>query len=117
MQSLTATATEEHPMVSHIAEPLSSKPQHVQLFDIRSDTEQQSLRDELDDMLSKPADVPMRLPFLLLYDNTGLQLFEQVTKLQSYYPTKTETQILSQYSDDLVQGFQDNAILIELGSG
>jgi L-histidine Nalpha-methyltransferase len=34
------------------------------------------------------------LPCILFYDHRGSQLFEDVTRLPEYYPTRTETRVL-----------------------
>jgi L-histidine Nalpha-methyltransferase len=50
------------------------------------------------------------------YDDKGSALFEEITALQEYYPTRTETAILKQSANDILGEFTDLDI-IELGSG
>src|ERR1044072_6060363 len=50
------------------------------------------------------------------YDELGSELFEQITELPEYYPTRCERQILELHSDEIVAAAGPRA-LIELGSG
>ena len=50
------------------------------------------------------------------YDKKGSELFEKITKLDEYYPTRTEKSILSTIVSKLNLDFFDISI-IELGSG
>jgi L-histidine N-alpha-methyltransferase len=50
------------------------------------------------------------------YDERGSQLFEQITRLQEYYPTRCERAILESRSPDIVAAARPRT-LIELGSG
>ncbi len=50
------------------------------------------------------------------YDKKGSELFEEITKLDEYYPTRTEKSILSTIVSKLNLSFSDISI-IELGSG
>jgi len=50
------------------------------------------------------------------YDKKGSELFEEITKLEEYYPTKTELSILKDNAEILTKNFSDTKI-IELGSG
>ncbi|MCV6597070.1 MAG: L-histidine N(alpha)-methyltransferase [Mangrovicoccus sp.] len=51
------------------------------------------------------------------YDQAGSELFEEITRLPEYYPTRTELGILSQRAGDLAQWVPDGAALLELGAG
>ncbi len=51
------------------------------------------------------------------YDRRGSQLFEQITRLPEYYPTRAERSILESHSISIVEGAGEPATLIELGSG
>lgn len=51
------------------------------------------------------------------YDARGSELFEDITELPEYYPTRTEVAILQEYADDITRFVPQNAALIELGSG
>ncbi len=50
------------------------------------------------------------------YDERGSELFEQITELDEYYPTRCEREILQAHSPDIVAAANPRA-LIELGSG
>jgi L-histidine Nalpha-methyltransferase len=51
------------------------------------------------------------------YDERGSQLFEQITELPEYYPTRCEREILVAESDAICRAANRPATLIELGSG
>ncbi|MCJ8322864.1 MAG: L-histidine N(alpha)-methyltransferase [Rhizobiales bacterium] len=51
------------------------------------------------------------------YDPAGSVLFEDITKLPEYYPTRTEVKILTKNIDQLQAYIPDGAALVELGSG
>jgi L-histidine Nalpha-methyltransferase len=50
------------------------------------------------------------------YDERGSELFEQITELPEYYPTRCEREILRSRSAEIVEAAEPRA-LIELGSG
>lgn len=66
------------------------------------------------DGLSKPQKT---LACRWLYDEAGSDLFEQITELPEYYPTRTEISILNQHADEIVSALGDDALLIEYGAG
>lgn len=51
------------------------------------------------------------------YDHAGSALFEQITELPEYYPTRTEIGILRDNVDAIGDLFPEAASLVELGSG
>jgi L-histidine Nalpha-methyltransferase len=51
------------------------------------------------------------------YDERGSDLFEQITELEEYYPTRCEREILQTHSSDICEAANRPASLIELGSG
>lgn len=51
------------------------------------------------------------------YDYKGSKLFEQITSLDEYYPTRTEKKILSTYKNEIANEIGANAIIIEPGAG
>ncbi|ETX29000.1 L-histidine N(alpha)-methyltransferase [Roseivivax isoporae] len=51
------------------------------------------------------------------YDSAGSALFERITELPEYYPTRTEVGILRAHVDALARHVPEDAALIELGSG
>jgi L-histidine Nalpha-methyltransferase len=61
-------------------------------------------------------DSPPWLPARWFYDEKGSLLFEEITALPEYYPTRRETEILADHSHDIAQLTQATT-LVELGSG
>jgi dimethylhistidine N-methyltransferase len=51
------------------------------------------------------------------YDDQGSALFEQITALPEYYPTRTELGILEQCADEIAGFIPPGAALVEFGSG
>ena len=51
------------------------------------------------------------------YDDRGSELFEQITALPEYYPTRTELGILEARADDIARLIPAGAALVEFGSG
>ena len=62
------------------------------------------------------AAVQKRLPPKYFYDQRGSELFEEITRLPEYYPTRTERGILEEWMPELVAGLRPRA-LAELGAG
>ena len=60
---------------------------------------------------------PKRLPPKYFYDSVGSELFEQITKLPEYYPTRCELEVLHTHAKDIAGLIPDGAALIEFGSG
>ena len=72
------------------------------------------LRDELAQglLLPRPAIAPK-----FLYDALGARLFEAITALDEYYPTRTEASILERHGDALAQACGLGHTLVDLGAG
>jgi L-histidine N-alpha-methyltransferase len=51
------------------------------------------------------------------YDERGSQLFEEITQLPEYYPTRCEREILEHRATEICDAANSPATLIELGSG
>ena len=51
------------------------------------------------------------------YDEKGSMLFDKITKLDDYYPTKIECEILEKSKDYLKNILPSNSVVIEFGSG
>jgi dimethylhistidine N-methyltransferase len=60
---------------------------------------------------------PKRLSPKYFYDQTGAQLFEDITALPEYYPTRCELQILRERAAEIARFFPPGSALIEFGSG
>jgi L-histidine Nalpha-methyltransferase len=78
-----------------------------------SEADERCLANDVLDGLTRPF---KELPPKHFYDSRGSELFEQICELPEYYPTRTETQILTQRAQEIVD--QTGAgELVELGSG
>src|SRR3954451_13203681 len=60
---------------------------------------------------------PKVLPPKYFYDARGSELFEQITQLPEYYPTRTETGILRQRGTEICGIVGQGAALVEFGAG
>ena len=69
------------------------------------------------DALAGLAADPPALPAKYFYDEAGSHLFDEITRLDAYYPTRTEKQILLDHGDAMVDAIGKNAALVEYGSG
>ncbi len=58
-----------------------------------------------------------RLPCQYFYDAVGSMLFEEITRLEEYYPTRTETAILHAHAPSIAGPSGRDAVLVEFGSG
>ncbi len=72
------------------------------------------LFDEISDGLSRD---PRRLPEKLFYDDRGARLFEQITRLDAYYPTRTEIGILRRCLDEVRELVGPSPTVVEFGTG
>ncbi len=71
---------------------------------------------EGEDVIQGLSQNPKTLPCRYFYDDRGSQLFEQITDLPEYYPTRTEQAILERHALDIAQ-LTGSCELVELGSG
>src|SRR5882724_2927298 len=60
---------------------------------------------------------PKRLAPKYFYDETGSRLFERITLLPEYYPTRVELGLLRQHASDIAQLLPAHGALVEFGSG
>jgi L-histidine N-alpha-methyltransferase len=60
---------------------------------------------------------PKTLPCKLFYDARGSALFEEITRLPEYYPTRVELQILQDNSREIARAMGSPVSIIELGAG
>jgi L-histidine N-alpha-methyltransferase len=60
---------------------------------------------------------PKELSPKYFYDERGSQLFERITELPEYYPTRAEREILAGRSTEILSTAGNPATLVELGSG
>ncbi len=69
------------------------------------------------DVLADLAQQPKRLSPKYFYDAVGSELFEQITRLDEYYPTRTELQILQDRGANIAAMIPKGAALVEFGAG
>ncbi len=78
-----------------------------------ADTAATMARDVRDGLLAEPKELAPKY----FYDERGSQLFEQITELDEYYPTRAERSILAERSAEIVVAAGSPRSLVELGSG
>ncbi|APE28276.1 L-histidine N(alpha)-methyltransferase [Aurantiacibacter gangjinensis] len=57
------------------------------------------------------------IPARWLYDDAGSQLFEDITKVPEYYPTRAETEILTDRGEKFAKLIGPGRAVVEFGSG
>ena len=57
------------------------------------------------------------VPARWLYDHRGSELFDEITRLPSYYPTRTETALLKHVMPELAARIPDGMAVVEFGAG
>src|SRR5437763_3695982 len=57
------------------------------------------------------------IPARWLYDRRGSELFDEITRLPSYYPTRTETQLLQDIMPDVAARVPKGSAVVEFGAG
>jgi L-histidine N-alpha-methyltransferase len=80
---------------------------------LAADSAYHALRRDVFDGLQK---TPKSLPPKWFYDSVGSDLFDQITRLPEYYPTRAEAEILRARSGEVASASQADT-LVELGSG
>jgi L-histidine Nalpha-methyltransferase len=68
------------------------------------------------DVLAGLTATPKSLPPKWFYDERGSELFEKITRLDEYYPTRAEREILAAAADEIAATTRA-VTLVELGSG
>jgi dimethylhistidine N-methyltransferase len=69
------------------------------------------------DVIEDLSQHPKRLSPKYFYDAAGSELFEQITRLPEYYPTRTELSILQDRGSEISAIIPKNAALVEFGAG
>jgi L-histidine N-alpha-methyltransferase len=80
---------------------------------LEADSANRALRS---DVLHGMAQTPKSLPPKWFYDEVGSDLFDQITRLPEYYPTRTEAAILRTTAASIAEAAAADT-LVELGSG
>ena len=69
------------------------------------------------DVLAGLAAPTPAIPARWFYDHRGSELFEEITRLPEYYPTRTETALLTRTSGEIASLVGGGEAVIEFGSG
>ena len=69
------------------------------------------------DVLEGLRAAPKHVPAKYFYDAAGSHLFERITELPEYYPTRCEMSILRQRAGEIAKLIPQGAALVEFGSG
>ena len=70
-----------------------------------------------EDVLAGLSATPKRVPAKYFYDEEGSRLFERITGLPEYYPTRCEMQILRDRGAEIAKLIPEGSALVEFGSG
>ncbi len=57
------------------------------------------------------------LPSKYFYDEEGSRIFDEITELSEYYPTRTEAEIMDLYGQEIASIAGERVLLVEYGSG
>ena len=74
-------------------------------------------REVLADIQTGLRALPKRISPRYFYDERGSGLFEEITRLPEYYPTRTELSLLERYSEDIARINGQGSVLLEPGAG
>ena len=113
--------------------PKMGSDSSIDIIDIRHDAVEVNLKDEILKSL-RPESGIKTMPTLLLYNERGLQLFEevgfearrswsrnadtaQITYLHEYFLTNAEIEVLERSADSIANAIPSSAMIMELGSG
>jgi len=69
------------------------------------------------DVLDGLKATPKRIPAKYFYDDAGSVLFEKITEVPEYYPTRCEMQALRDHAAEIAKLIPEGAALVEFGSG
>ena len=69
------------------------------------------------DVLEGLDDDQKHIPSIWLYDRRGSEIFEEITEVAEYYPTRTETRLLAGLAPQLESEIGGVHSLVEIGSG
>ncbi len=70
-----------------------------------------------DDVLAGLSAYVPAVPARWLYDRRGSELFDDITRLPAYYPTRVETALLEQIMPEVAALSASNAAVVEFGAG
>jgi dimethylhistidine N-methyltransferase len=69
------------------------------------------------DVISGLGAAQKAIPARWLYDRTGSEIFEEITRLPEYYPTRTETALLDKIGGEVASIVGAGRAVVEFGSG
>ena len=85
---------------------------------LRKRISQQAEQSEFEtDVLDGLHATPKHIPAKYFYDAIGSDLFERITEVPEYYPTRCEMSTLRRHSADIARLIPPGAALVEFGSG
>jgi dimethylhistidine N-methyltransferase len=79
-----------------------------------ADPQTRAFREDVLAGLSAPTPA---IPARWLYDQRGSELFDEITRLPSYYPTRTETALLEGVMPEIAACLPDGLAVVEFGAG
>src|SRR5262249_57352389 len=126
-----------HTAISFIQPPAGSSPDcgwrntrverfHLELSDHMTTTAQTALRAApsleiserfASEVIAGLSVKPKRLPAKYFYDLAGSALFERITQLPEYYPTRCEVALLRENAPAIASPFPAHCALLEFGAG
>lgn len=71
----------------------------------------------LDEVLEGLQRSQKAIPSKFFYDAEGSRLFDRITELDAYYPTRTEMSIMQRHLMEIAAAIGPQAVLVEYGSG
>ncbi len=86
--------------------------QKIRFHDLHS-TRDEFMQDVLRGLEKRPASIPPKY----FYDAKGSRLFDAITQLPEYYPTRTEMLILTENARDIARRIGTGNLLVEPGGG
>ncbi|WP_340264728.1 L-histidine N(alpha)-methyltransferase [Sphingobium mellinum] len=69
------------------------------------------------DIVAGLSRTPKATPPIWFYDRRGSELFEAITDLPEYYPTRTETALLERHGPDFAKAIGPGRAVVEFGAG
>ena len=91
---------------------LSENLKNFQFYDFHP-PEDNFREDVLNGLHSSPRSIPPKY----FYDEQGSEIFDQITRLEEYYPTRCELEIFETHGQDIANNIKSVCIFIEPGAG
>ncbi len=92
----------------------AASPAGPRFFEARSQVQEEATRQEVSAGLLRPN---AQLSPKFFYDVLGSHLFEAITEVDEYYPTRTEATIFRSCAKEIASSVGEGATLIDLGAG